>query len=64
VRHFIVWREKEHRFLEGSQGSPALPSDNSRVSVSQSHVTTDGQSVSPSWCRAPSGAQDQILITV
>jgi hypothetical protein len=31
---------------------------------SQSHVTTDGQSVSPSWCRAPSGAHDQILITV
>jgi hypothetical protein len=22
---------------------------------SQSHVRTDGQSVSPSWCRAPSG---------
>jgi hypothetical protein len=31
---------------------------------SQSHITTDGQSVSPSWCRAPSGAHDQILITV
>jgi hypothetical protein len=30
---------------------------------SQSHVTTDGQSVSPSWCRAPSGAHDQIFIT-
>jgi hypothetical protein len=28
---------------------------------SQSHVTTDGQSVSPSRCRAPSGAHDQIL---
>jgi hypothetical protein len=31
---------------------------------SQSHVTTDGQSVSPSWCRSPSGAHDQILVTV
>jgi hypothetical protein len=31
---------------------------------SQSQVTTDGQSVSPSWCRAPSGAHGQILITV
>jgi hypothetical protein len=32
--------------------------------VRVSHVTTDGQSVSPSWCRAPFGAHDQILITV
>jgi hypothetical protein len=31
-------------------------------SQSQSHFTTDGQSVSPSWCRAPSGAHDQIFI--
>jgi hypothetical protein len=31
---------------------------------SQSHVTTDGQSVSLSWCRAPSAAHDQMLITV
>jgi hypothetical protein len=31
---------------------------------SQSHVTTDGQSVSQSWCRAPSGAHDQMLLTV
>jgi hypothetical protein len=29
----------------------------------QSHFTTDYQSVSPSWCRAPSGAHDQILFT-
>jgi hypothetical protein len=26
------------------------------------HVTTDGQSVSQSWCEAPSGALDQILL--
>jgi hypothetical protein len=32
--------------------------------LSQSHVATDGQSVSTSWCRAPSGAHDQILITL
>jgi hypothetical protein len=31
---------------------------------SQSHIATDGQSVSKSWCRAPSGAHDQIFITV
>jgi hypothetical protein len=32
-RHFIVEREKEHRLLEGSQASPARPSDKSRVKV-------------------------------
>jgi hypothetical protein len=30
---------------------------------SQSHISTDGQSVSKSWCRASSGAHDQIFIT-
>jgi hypothetical protein len=37
-------------------------------SQSQSHIATDGrsvsQSVSQSWCRAPSEAHDQIFITV
>jgi hypothetical protein len=28
-------------------------------SQSQSHIATDGQSVSKSWYRAPSGAHDQ-----
>jgi hypothetical protein len=31
---------------------------------SQGHIATDGQSVSKSWCQAPSGAHDQIFITV
>jgi hypothetical protein len=31
---------------------------------SPSHFTTDGQSVRLSWCRAPSGDHDQILVTV
>jgi hypothetical protein len=31
---------------------------------SQSHVTTDGQSTSQSWCQAPSGGQYQIFDTV
>jgi hypothetical protein len=31
---------------------------------SQSHVATDGQSVSKSWCRAPCGAHDQIFLTL
>jgi hypothetical protein len=33
-------------------------------SQSQSHIATDGQSVSKSWRRAPSGAHGQILITL
>jgi hypothetical protein len=36
----------------------------SLFSQSQSHIATDGQSVSKSWCRAQSGAHDQIVITV
>jgi hypothetical protein len=32
--------------------------------LSESHIATDGQSVSKSWCRAPSEAHDQIFITV
>jgi hypothetical protein len=31
---------------------------------SQSHIATDGQSVSKSWCQAPSWAYDQIFCTV
>jgi hypothetical protein len=31
------------------------------LSQSQSHIATDGQSVSKSWYRAPSGAHDQIF---
>jgi hypothetical protein len=30
----------------------------------QSHIAIDGQSINKSWCRAPSGAHDQIFITV
>jgi hypothetical protein len=33
-------------------------------SQSQSHIATDGQSISKSWCRAPSEAHDQIFIIV
>jgi hypothetical protein len=32
--------------------------------VKVSHIVADGQSASKSWRRAPSGAQDQIFITV
>jgi hypothetical protein len=34
------------------------------LSLSLSHIATDGQSVSLSWYRAPSGAHDQIFVTV
>jgi hypothetical protein len=30
----------------------------------RSHIATDGQPVSKSWCRAPSGGHDQIYITI
>jgi hypothetical protein len=30
----------------------------------QNHIATDDQSISKSWCRTPSGAHDQIFITV
>jgi hypothetical protein len=33
-------------------------------SQSQSHIATDGQSISNSCCRAPCGAHDQIFITL
>jgi hypothetical protein len=33
-------------------------------SRSQSHIATDGQSISKSWCRAPSGAHGQIVINI
>jgi hypothetical protein len=33
-------------------------------SESKSHIVTDGQSISKSWCRAPSGAHDQIQVFI
>jgi hypothetical protein len=35
-----------------------------KAGLSLSHVTTDGQPVSQSWCRVPSRAHDQMLRTV
>jgi hypothetical protein len=35
-----------------------------RTFQSQSYIATDGQSISKSWCRAPSGIHDQIFITL
>jgi hypothetical protein len=44
----------------------SLPSQDclSNQSQSQSHIATDGQSVSKSWCQAPFVAHDLIFITV
>jgi hypothetical protein len=41
-----------------------LSTDNWTVSSSQSqsHIATDSQSIIKSWCRAPSGAHDQIFL--
>jgi hypothetical protein len=36
----------------------------SKSKSSQSYIATDGLSISKSWCRAPSGAYDQIFIIV
>jgi hypothetical protein len=38
--------------------------DHAYLTQSQSHIATVGQSISKSWCRAPSGAHDQIFITL
>jgi hypothetical protein len=35
-----------------------------QIFQSKSHIATDGQSISKSWCRASSGAHDQIFITL
>jgi hypothetical protein len=34
------------------------------MSISQSHITSDGKSAIQSWCQAPTGAKDQIFVTV
>jgi hypothetical protein len=47
--------------------SPLPPTFKYRISSqsqSQSYIATDGRSISKSWCRAPSGAHDQIFIIV
>jgi hypothetical protein len=42
----------------------ALSDERTGLNLSLSHIASDGQSVYLSWCRAPSGAHDQILVTV
>jgi hypothetical protein len=45
----------------GGHLTPTSYSCDCRLKSSQSHIATDGQSVSKSWCRAPSGTHDQIF---
>jgi hypothetical protein len=35
-----------------------------RLTQTKSHIMTEGHSSSQAWCQAPSGAKDQIFITV
>jgi hypothetical protein len=58
--------------LHTSKLSPRTDSANSLLktelnqsqSQSQSHIATDGQSLCLSWCRAPTGAHDQMFLLV
>jgi hypothetical protein len=52
------WLDLDYLQQRPSQDCPSSPRPSS------SHIATDGQSVSKFWCRAPSGAHDQIFITV
>jgi hypothetical protein len=55
--------------LSGSRWRYSTPPPHESLTIksqsqNQSHIATDGQSVSNSWCRAPSGAHYQMFITV
>jgi hypothetical protein len=57
---FLTWVSSVGACTRGCVGLVLFQSQCQR----QSPVTTDGQSVSLSWCRAPFGAHDQKLSTV
>jgi hypothetical protein len=56
-RLFLFVREHQITLMK-------LKSRGNKYPMSVSHITTDDQSVSASWFRAPSGAHDQMLIQV
>jgi hypothetical protein len=60
--NWILWQCVHLKFWHNlSVGDMAQrPSQSQRQS--QSHITTDGQSVCLSWCRAPSRDHDQIFV--
>jgi hypothetical protein len=47
-----------------NRGAGSSPKSKSKVKSSQSHVMTDGQSISMPWCRVHSGTCDQVLLSV
>jgi hypothetical protein len=54
-----------HLLPTGHSMETILTSNWTELSIqSQSHIATEGQSVNKFWCRASSGAHDQIFITV
>jgi hypothetical protein len=58
----LMWKgEKTHTLLGPLE---RVNLNHRTISQSQSHIATDGQSISKSWCRALSGAHDQIFITL
>jgi hypothetical protein len=63
IKHFV---QRKTLHIWGTNWLICLtkPSQNQSQSQSQSRIATDGQSVSKSWCQAPSGAHDQIFIAV
>jgi hypothetical protein len=52
------------RWRYSTQPLHVIYSSTRESSQSQSHISTDGQSISKSWCRPPSGAHEQIFITL
>jgi hypothetical protein len=66
TKHLPNWSLERYRYANqlGLELKNIVANIPVTQSQSQSHIATDGQSVCLSWCRAPSGAHDQILITV
>jgi hypothetical protein len=57
---FISTRNRVAQIYHRALGSLSVSSSSS----SSRYIATDGQSASSSWCRAPNGALDQILISL
>jgi hypothetical protein len=51
-------------YFNSEANSINIETISAKILKSQSHVTTDDQSVSKSWFQGPSGSHDQILISV
>jgi hypothetical protein len=58
---FVLWSPTTRRATV-EVFHPTSTRDVHYVSQSQSHITTDCQSISRSWCRAPSGAHDLMFV--